>query len=340
MDIFKSEDIKKAINSNASNSICGFLYQFQRALFRIFSSSSSNMLVGIETLDDVSTLTRSENGELALDLEQNKYTGKENYNPFGDKDRNLWHTLNIWLSNLKTYRNSYVDVNFFLTTNAIIPLDSLVLKISNADSSEKINEIISIIRTISGTTKNKEIKEVSKYDDESLFFVIKKTTVFWALENTEKISTLRDATVQKLQLHSTVSECADEVYEHLLGAIINQSLNKWQKKEQAWLEVQAFRDLLHNLQTRIPLKKYIDRDIFSVDFQKYIENNKDLAFLSQLTSLNLPYNYIDDQLKSYWGFYAEKIRLQNEGYVLPNDWEEREKIKYSLEVFVSACGNR
>ncbi|MGJ0637613.1 hypothetical protein [Xenorhabdus bovienii] len=178
MDIFKSEDIKKAINSNASNSICGFLYQFQRALFRIFSSSSSNMLVGIETLDDVSTLTRSENGELALDLEQNKYTGKENYNPFGDKDRNLWHTLNIWLSNLKTYRNSYVDVNFFLTTNAIIPLDSLVLKISNADSSEKINEIISIIRTISGTTKNKEIKEVSKYDDESLFFVIKKTTVF------------------------------------------------------------------------------------------------------------------------------------------------------------------
>ncbi|MGH1500768.1 ABC-three component system protein [Yersinia proxima] len=325
MDTFENEEIRKAINSNASSSISGFLYQFQRALFHIFSSNAANTLVGVETIDDVSTIIGSDYP--VLNLEQDKYTNKQNYNPFSDKNENLWHTINIWLSNLNTYRSSFADVNFFLTTNIALPLNSLALEISNADTDIKIDEVISKIKLISENKngKGKDIKEVSRYDDDSLRFLIKRITVLDATQIPEEFSDIRSLTIQKFQLHSSISEDSNEVYEQLLGTIINQSFNKWQKKEQAWFEVQTFRDQLHNLQIKIPLKKYIDRDILSVNFKKYIETNQDMEFINQLTLLNLPTDYIDNQLTSFLGFYAERVRLQNEGYILPNYWEDREK---------------
>lgn len=90
---------------------------------------------------------------------------------------------------------------------------------------------------------------------------------------------------------------------------------EWFKKEYPLIESQK----------KIPLVRYIDRDIFSDDFQNNILENRDFDFIRQLVNLELPESYIDDQLKAYFGFYAERVRLQNEGYVLPTDWDNRER---------------
>ncbi|EEW4529274.1 TPA: ABC-three component system protein [Escherichia coli] len=325
MEIFQKDYLRKAINSNASSSVCGFLYQFQRALFHIFTSVNQNSLVGVETLDDVATLSFDENQEVTITLEQDKYTGKDNFNPIGDRSHNLWHTLNIWLSNLNEYRSAYDEINFYLTTNILLPEDSLAKKISNTTSYEDVKNILSTIHSLAKNTKNEDIKNISEYHMEDLTFVIKRIKVFDASYLHEKSIDIRNQTIQYFQLHSSVVEYAEEIYEQLLGSLINKSFTKWENKEQAWHNVQFFRDQLHELQKKTPLVRYIDRDIFSEEFQHHMVENNDLNFIRQLANLELPESYIDEQLKSYFGFYAERVRLQNEGYVLPTDWESRER---------------
>lgn len=325
MEIFQKDYIRRAINSNASSSVCGFLYQFQRALFYIFSSVNQKSLVGVETLDDVTTLSFNESRESTITLEQDKYTGKENFNPIGDKSHNLWHTLNIWLSNLKEYRSSYNEINFYLTTNILLPEDSLAKRISSAVSDEDINSILSTIHSLAKNTKNEDIINVSKYHLDDLTYLIKKIKVFDASSLHEKSIDIRNQTIQYFQLHSGAVEYAEEIYEQLLGSLINKSFTKWENKEQAWHNVQFFRDQLHELQRKTPLVRYIDRDIFSAQFQHHIVDNNDLNFIRQLANLDLSETYIDEQLKSYLGFYSERVRLQNEGYVLPTDWDNRER---------------
>jgi hypothetical protein len=41
------------VTKDASSKILGFLYQMQRALYRIFSCETDNTVIGIETADDV-----------------------------------------------------------------------------------------------------------------------------------------------------------------------------------------------------------------------------------------------------------------------------------------------
>ncbi|WP_338512597.1 hypothetical protein VRB10_05405 [Erwinia aphidicola] len=178
MEIFQKDYLRKAINSNASSSVCGFLYQFQRALFHIFTSVNQNSLVGVETLDDVATLSFDENQEVTITLEQDKYTGKDNFNPIGDRSHNLWHTLNIWLSNLNEYRSAYDEINFYLTTNILLPEDSLAKKISNTTSDEDVKNILSTIHSLAKNSKNEDIKNISEYHMEDLTFVIKRIKVF------------------------------------------------------------------------------------------------------------------------------------------------------------------
>ena len=50
------------VTTEASSKIAGYNFQFQRALYRLFSSESAETTVGIETDDDVVEITRDANG--------------------------------------------------------------------------------------------------------------------------------------------------------------------------------------------------------------------------------------------------------------------------------------
>ncbi|WP_266095632.1 hypothetical protein, partial [Acinetobacter nosocomialis] len=80
------------VNQDASTKILGYIFQFRRALFLLFSSPKKNPIVSIESLDDVALMTIDENGKLHVTLEQDKHTVNEKTNPFQDKSKNLWRT--------------------------------------------------------------------------------------------------------------------------------------------------------------------------------------------------------------------------------------------------------
>src|ERR1039457_4618928 len=76
---------------SAAGPAAGFDYQFERALYWLAQSPAS-AVIGIETDDDVAV--RRVDGSLR---EQDKHSDRDGAKPFGDRSKDLWNTLWIWL---------------------------------------------------------------------------------------------------------------------------------------------------------------------------------------------------------------------------------------------------
>jgi hypothetical protein len=80
---------------SAPGSNAGFSYQFERALFWL-AQSPAGFVIGVETDDDVAV--RGTDGSQLL--EQDKHSIRDNVKPFGDRSKDLWNTLAIWIEAL------------------------------------------------------------------------------------------------------------------------------------------------------------------------------------------------------------------------------------------------
>lgn len=73
----------------ASSKMAGYVFQFERALYRLFSSETEATTVGIETDDDVVEITRDENGEIYIEFEQDKHSVQSSGHPYKDNSANV-----------------------------------------------------------------------------------------------------------------------------------------------------------------------------------------------------------------------------------------------------------
>ena len=76
---------------SAPGSNAGFSYQFERAMFWLVKSRAG-CVVGIETDDDIAV----REGATRV-LEQDKHSIQDGAEPFGDRSKDLWNTLAIWI---------------------------------------------------------------------------------------------------------------------------------------------------------------------------------------------------------------------------------------------------
>ena len=81
---------------SAPGSNAGFSFQFERALDWL-AISSAGSLVGVETDDDIAV--RGADGTQIL--EQDKHSIQKDAEPFGDRSKDLWNTLRIWIAALE-----------------------------------------------------------------------------------------------------------------------------------------------------------------------------------------------------------------------------------------------
>lgn len=160
-------------NTEASASIAGYGYQFERALYRIFRSDYRKAIFGIETTDDVAEIIPTTNGTTSI-LEQDKHT-RTDKNPVQDSSKNLWNSLRNWLNKLEELKKEHTAIKFLLVTNGSVPKTALVTMLSNAKTDK---EVIEALKALKAQAKKltKEIKEigseVTAFDDVSLKYVI------------------------------------------------------------------------------------------------------------------------------------------------------------------------
>lgn len=314
----------KKTKYEASAIIQAFHFQIQRALYRLFSATSATSLIGVETIDDVSEVI--DNNKIIW--EQNKFSSQENSYPFQDSSINLWHTIRIWIEESDKLKCDYPEMSFLLVTNKNVPTVSLVNKLSDASSDEELNIIIDLMKKILDKTESIKLKEnlnsIFSFSNEQIKFVLKNTTLY--KNNDESEILIKEKIIQLFQLPSSVLADSDTIYQSLLGELMDSCDSCWSEKRPAWFKPQQFKDRLWKEIQKRELEKYIDRDLFSTEFKKYLqENSNDHLFIKQLAFLSLTADEIDDQLNYYWGFYSERIRLMDEGDVLEDDWQKREK---------------
>ncbi len=120
----------------------GFDYQFDRALYWLVQSPAG-AVIGIETDDDVAV--HSSDGSLR---EQDKYSTREGGQPFGDRSKNLWNTLAIWLDAIEATQVKIETTRFLMVTNKALP-ECILKQIGRVESKSDSAECIKALEKAS-----------------------------------------------------------------------------------------------------------------------------------------------------------------------------------------------
>src|SRR5262249_835593 len=93
-------------------------------------------------------------------LEQDKNSIQNDGRPFGDRSKDLWNTLGIWLAALEGKQVTIEATEFWMVTNKALP-DGIARQISNAKSERKIKGCITALEE-AGQNPWKNVSEISK----------------------------------------------------------------------------------------------------------------------------------------------------------------------------------
>lgn len=311
---------------DASTKISGYIFQFQRALYRLFSSEASQTTVGIETDDDVVEIKLSADGSVEIIFEQDKHSVQDVGHPYQDSSKNLWHSIHIWLDSLKTMRSKYEKISYCLVTNRAVTDRAFAKKLSAASTKAEIDDCVDDIRRRANEAKEgagKSIKAVASFSDDDLYFVIENLKLMDEFA-TSSGNAAKDATIQLFQLPPDLTDKAEGIYSALIGLLVDTCHETWLKKKQVWIDKSSFTKRLHQEISSLQTAKHLEQPLTKTAYEEYLNGHRgEHIFLLQLKHLGAPEKMCKLALSHYWGFYAERVRLQTEGDVLPSAWDGR-----------------
>jgi flagellar biosynthesis regulator FlbT len=319
------------VTVEAGSKIAGYTFQFQRALYRLFSSESEATIIGIETDDDVVEIKRDSDGVVQIIFEQDKHSIQDSGHPFQDSSKNLWHTLHIWLHAMDSVRQKYKNVCYCLVTNKEVTTGAFAKKLGAASKKSEINECINEIRQRASKANcqgaaGASIKAVAQFSDENLYFMIENLKLMDEYA-TASGADPKDATIQLFQLPPDLHEKSADMYTSMLGLLVDMCQKAWIVKQQVWVDKTVFTKRLHSEIAAHRMARYVERPLMSTSYKDLLQKNgSDHLFLRQLQQLGVDNELCDRSLSHYWGFYAERVRLQTEGDVLPTAWDARDEL--------------
>jgi hypothetical protein len=219
----------------------GYGYQIERALYWL-ARSPAGAAVGIETDDDVAV----RNGTTSL-LEQDKHSIAAGAEPFGDRSKDLWNTLNIWLDAIEENRVDVETTRFLMVTNKELP-DGLAKAISAATTAEAVGECITRLERAAEDPPEKIATLVGRVlRSES------RDTLIKIIQNTELVDAtsgaagpqVRTDTIASLPLPSWAVPTAESILHELAGWVHASALAAWRENNPAWISRDHFINHLH-----------------------------------------------------------------------------------------------
>ena len=192
-------------NHSAPGPAAGYAFQFERALFWL-ARSPAGFMIGIEIEDDVAI--RHQDGSRTL--EQNKHSIQEQAKPFGDRSKDLWNTLSIWLTALEEGELKSGQARFLMVTNKTLP-DCIGKQISNAKTDEEIDKCIKALKAAvakpSKTIRAFTEKVLAKSSEKHLREIIENCELLDEASGASGTD-LRKSTIAELQIPADFTEDA------------------------------------------------------------------------------------------------------------------------------------
>lgn len=315
------------VSRSAGHIVAAFTFQFERALHRMFHAKRRGTRIGIETLDDVVELQIRPDGKVEVTLEQDKNVVGGGAQPFQDRSAKLWHTVHVWLTIMAAQGRDWDDISLCLATNAVVPSTSLAARMAAACDADACLACVAEIRALAETTTGKareSLAAICRYPGPAIAEVVANIRLLDGTGATPASGPWVDETIDRFNLHSTLEDQGAEIYQVLLGKLVDECKALWMRKEPAWLDPARYIDRLQDEIARRNLERYTDRSMLHVDFKAYLESGgRDHLFLHQLAALQLTPERIDRELEKFWAFYVERVRLEKTGTIPPQDWLRR-----------------
>lgn len=218
-----------------------FTYQFERALYWLAKSPAGSS-IGVETDDDVAV----RGADASQLLEQDKHSIREDAEPFGDRSKDLWNTLAVWIEALDT-KEVADTTRFLMVTNKVLP-ECIAQQIGRAESEEEITACVAVLEVAAKTPPQhiaSLIKRVLRPDSRtSLRRLISQCKLADASQATAGRE-LRKETLAQLQLPEWCLAGADSIADELLGWLHKTALVAWQLKQPAWIQRDHFVNQVH-----------------------------------------------------------------------------------------------
>lgn len=161
---------------SASGQALGYIYQFDRATYRLFQSGVDVIEIGIEDIDDVSVHKTDGKGI----HEQDKSTVNKG-SPLSDRSVALWKTLHIWAELVLLDSTILNNVEFHLVTNGTLSKKCLARNINDASDEMSSKVVCDELRSMITTLREDLVpygSTLSKLDDKLLREMLAKISVF------------------------------------------------------------------------------------------------------------------------------------------------------------------
>ncbi|WP_299765166.1 ABC-three component system protein [uncultured Dokdonia sp.] len=309
-------------NHDAPGQMQGYIYQLERALLQLSQTNYGGM-VGVETGDDVVVKFSDQSNSKHI-YEQDKHS-ISNKLPFSDLSKDLWNTLLIWISAIKKNKISVDNSSFLMVTNKKLPLSRFVWKINRALTLESSLECVGQLRVIGAKHNGKLLPTIEKvlgYSDEELAMLILKIHVLDGKTNHNR-NEYKKQIKNNLGLDDNLP--FNEIYNDLLGWVLDSVIDLWDKNKGAWLKVSKLHERKNSLIARYHSKPFIERAVKNIPInenQRLAEKNKN--FVRQLQIIKCTEENILDAIDDYLRASIERTRYAEEARVSSQDFDEFE----------------
>jgi hypothetical protein len=296
-----------------------FSYQFERALYWL-AKSPAGSIIGLETDDDVAV----RGTDASRLLEQDKHSVRDDAKPFGDRSKDLWNTLAIWIEALDTKEVPTDTTIFLMVTNKVLP-ECIAQQIGRATSEAQIIACVAALEAAA----EKPPKEIAPLIERvlrpgsrtSLMYLISRCELADGSQATAGPE-LRKETIGRLPLPEWCLTIADSIIDELLGWLHMTALAKWQQNQPAWIQRDHF---VNQLYAVIDLRKrQIARErsehLIPVTDDK-LGQEKGSPFVKQLHLVTDDDSIVDNAIREFIRCNIEKSRLSTEGNITDDDWK-------------------
>jgi hypothetical protein len=303
---------------SAAPTAAGFTYQFERALYWLARSPAGSR-IGVETEDDIAV----RGGDDPAIQEQDKHSVREQWEPFGDRSKDLWNTLAIWVDALDK-REIGDSTRFFMVTNRRLS-DCIVCRIDAAKSDAEvevcISDLISAAQAPSEQIEAAAQRVLREDSRRSLRTVIAQCELNDASSSSAGPE-LRKLTIASLQLPTWLSTSADSIADELLGWLHTTTLASWQRREAAWIERDHFINQLHAIMSLRRRQITRERAAHLIEVtNETVGAERRNRFVRQLQWITDDDDLVDGAIREFIRCNIEKTRLSVEGNVTDEDWK-------------------
>lgn len=303
---------------SAPGANAGFSYQFERALYWL-ARSQAGFIIGVETDDDVAV--RSPDG--AQVLEQDKHSILQNAEPFGDRSKDLWNTLAIWIEALDAKQVKADSTVFLMVTNKVLP-ECIAQQIHRAETEAEIAACVDALKGAGKSPPKNIVPQVERVLRPASLPTLRSLISNCELADGSQGTAgpeLRKETIARLQLPEWCATLADSITNELLGWLLKTALSAWQSNQPAWIQRDHFVNQLFAIIDR--RKRQISREraehLIPVTDDK-VGQAKGSLFVKQLHLVTDDDGIVDNAIREFIRCNIEKSRLSVEGNITDDDW--------------------